>query len=224
MKAQLANPERLTPNPWNTNHVSPENMDKLERSIREVGFVSAVVVRELHDGTLQILGGEHRAQIAVKMGIREIPILNLGAISDDQAKKIGLVDNARYGVDDTISLAKLYEEVGLSPDDLASFLPFTQQDFESITKAVNFDIDSLDMGVTDDDPDVDLDDLKKPTKNLKTHDVLRFRVPLGDAERIRQLIERTMKSEGLDDEDELTAAGSALALLLLSSVSPEIEG
>lgn len=218
MQTLLANPSKLKPNPWNTNKVTPENMAKLEKSIRDLGFVSAVVVRELPDGTLQILGGQHRVETAVAMGLKEVPCLNLGSVPDAKAKKIGLVDNARYGVDESIGLAKLLEDIGLSSTELAEFLPFTQQDFESITAAVNFNLDDLEMGIDEDeDLDVDVDDLKKATKPVKTHDVLRFRLPLGDAERVRQLVERTMKAESLHDDDELTAAGMALAILLLGS-------
>lgn len=118
MKTQLLNPKKLVPNDFNPNHVSPENMEKLKASINDLGFVSAVVVRELPDGTLEILGGQHRVETAVALGIKEIPVLNLGVISDAKAKKIGLVDNARYGVDDTISLAKVFEEIGVSPEQL----------------------------------------------------------------------------------------------------------
>jgi ParB-like chromosome segregation protein Spo0J len=213
MQIQLRDPKTLRPNPWNTNAVGPENMKKLANSIRELGFVSAVVVRELPNGELQILGGQHRVETACDMGLTEVPTLNLGIISDVKAKKIGLIDNSRYGVDDTISLAKLYEEIGMSASELAEFLPFSEQDFETISRAVDIDIDNLDL---DDD---DADGLAEETAKRpeKTHDILRFRVSLGDAERIRQMIETTIKSERLQDDDDLTAAGSALAILLITA-------
>ena len=214
MQTQLISPKELQRNPWNSNRVSPENMAKLKASIADLGFVSAVVVRELPTGELQILGGQHRVETAVEMGLKEVPCINVGRITDAHAKKIGLVDNARYGIDDTISLAKIFDEIGMTSDQLAEFLPFTEQDFESITKAVSYDLDNLDM-LDEDDMDVDVEEVKSKRVE-KTHDVLKFRVTLADAERIRQRIESTMKSEGLVDDDELTAAGSALALLLLS--------
>jgi hypothetical protein len=48
---------------------------------------------------------------------------------------------------------------------------------------------------------------------------MRFRVPISDGERIRKRIETTLKAEGLNDDDELTAAGSALAFLLLNGAA-----
>lgn len=220
MKTQLTDPRKLKPNPWNTNSVSVDNMEKLKNSIKDLGFVTAVVVRELPSGELEILGGQHRVETAIAMGLKEVPTINVGRIPDVKAKKIGLVDNARYGSDDTISLAKLIEDIGMSADQLADFLPFTQQDFESISKAVMIDLDSLDMAVGDDDDlGVEVEDLKKKTKPERTHEVLKFRLSLADSERVRQKIEATMKSEGLHDDDELTAAGLALAFLLLNKAA-----
>ncbi len=216
MQTELINPSKLKPNPWNSNRVTPENMRKLQKSITELGFVSAVVVRELPDGSLQILGGQHRVETAVEMGLKEVPVINVGRITDVKAKKIGLVDNARYGSDNTIDLAKLIEEIGLTSEQMAEFLPFTEQDFDSITKSVDYDLDNLEMGVSEeDDLDVDPDEVRAP-KPQKTHDMLRFRNSLGDAERINQLIEQTIKNNGLHDDDELTSRGLALSYLLLN--------
>lgn len=208
-------PKDLAPNPWNTNRVGPENMKKLKQSITDLGFVTAVVVRELADGSLQILGGHHRVEAAVELGLVEVPVLNLGAIPDDKAKKIGLVDNSRYGTDDTIRLAELLASLGSDSDELANFLPFSDTDFDTIRRSVEIDIDDLQMHMDEDDqePEVRPDRAEKPQK---THDLLRFRVGLSNAEKINQLIEKTIKREGLTGDDELTAAGDALALLLLS--------
>lgn len=218
MQTEFIDPRALKPNPWNTNRVSPDNMVKLKRSIEELGFASAVVARRLDDGTLQILGGHHRAEAAIEMGMKEVPVLILDGVDDAKAKKIGLVDNARYGVDDTISLAKLYEEIGVDSNALAEFLPFTEADFEIVRRSVEIDLDDLEFTVDEDEEDEPLDENDRPQKAPKTHDVLRFRVSIADAERIRQLIEKTVKKNGLADEvDELTAAGDALALLLFSN-------
>jgi ParB family chromosome partitioning protein len=210
------NPKDLKPNPWNTNRVSPDNMTKLKRSITDLGFTSAVVVRELPDGSLEILGGHHRCEAAIELGIKAVPILNLGVISDAKAKKIGLVDNSRYGVDDTIALAKLLEDMGVSSAEMAEFLPFTEADFDTVQRAVQVNLDELEFMDPDEDDGPADDDMGERQRPQKTHEVLRFRVGLGEAERIRQLIEKTIKREGLDDSDELTAAGSALALLLFN--------
>ena len=44
---------------------------------------------------------------------------------------------------------------------------------------------------------------------------MKFRVRVQDAEPIRKLIEKAIKSEGLEGGDDMTTAGEALAFLLL---------
>jgi hypothetical protein len=214
MKVSLTDPRLLKPNPWNSNRVAPENMQKLRSSIRELGFSSAVVVRTLPSGDLQILGGQHRTEAAIAEDLETIPILNLGKISDDKAMKIGLIDNHRYGNDDTIALAKIYELIGDNVIDLTKILPVSNADIESVLGMINIDLDAI--GLTpDDDEDEDKHD-KPKERPAKTHDVLKFRCRLGDAEKIRALIEKTIRRQKFEDQDDMTSAGEALSFLLLS--------
>lgn len=204
----LLSPDSLVPNPWNTNVVSPDNEAKLEESIKRFGMFKPVVVRELADGTLQIIGGEHRAGAAKRMGIKQIPVVNLGRIDDNKAKEISLVDNGRYGADDTLQLAELLEGLG-NADELASFMPYSETDLASIFSSVNIALDDLDL------PDLDEEKPVLPKeKPLQTHTVMRFKVPVDDQGWIVDLIEKTMKSQKFTEDDSLTNAGDALVFLL----------
>jgi hypothetical protein len=198
-------PALLTPNPWNTNVVSPDNEAKIDASLKRLGMFKPIVVRTLTDGTLQILGGAHRRDSAIRLAMPDVPVINLGVISDKKAKEIGLVDNGRYGNDDSIGLAQLLDELG-TPDELGAFLPFTATDFESIFSSVNIALDDLDS--LDDDPSA------APTssapKPAQTHVILRFKVPVGDSAGITEKVELTMKRQRFSDEDSLTNAGNAL--------------
>lgn len=204
----LLSPDSLVPNPWNTNVVSPDNEAKLEESIKRFGMFKPVVVRELVDGTLQIIGGEHRAGAAKRMGIKQIPVVNLGRIDDNKAKEISLVDNGRYGADDTLQLAELLEGLG-NADELASFMPYSETDLASIFSSVNIALDDLDL------PDLDENKPVLPKeKPIQTHTVMRFKVPVDDQGWIVDLIEKTMKSQKFTEDDSLTNAGDALVFLL----------
>src|SRR5437762_10365036 len=100
----FVDPRLLQPNPWNTNVVSPDNEAKIDASNQRLGMFKPIIVRELPDGTLQILGGAHRRESAIRLGWDQVPVFNVGPVSDKQAKEIGLADNARYGHDDTLAL------------------------------------------------------------------------------------------------------------------------
>lgn len=205
MKNITMSPHLLKPNKWNTNIVSPENEKKIEKSIQRLGLFKPVIVRELIDGTLEILGGEHRAQAAIRLGMKEVPVTNLGNISDKKAKEISLIDNGRYGADDSLQLGLLLEELGNSSE-LAEFLPYSEADLNEIFSSRSIELDMLDM---DDDEDVEL---AAPTvsKPIQTHQIMRFKVPYEDAPVVQAVIESIMKRQGYSQEDSLTNAGHAL--------------
>lgn len=197
----------LNPNPWNSNHVSPENEEKLERSMDHLGMFKPILVRTLNDGTLQIIGGEHRAEIARRKGI-DVPIVNLGSITDQRAKEIGLVDNGRYGADDALSLAEILES--LDKEDL-SFLPYSDNELASIFSSTDIDLSDIDL-----DDDIEQQDPADPGQQRapQTHQIIRFKVPIEDAHLVTDLIERIMKDQKLTDSDALTNAGDALIHVL----------
>lgn len=203
-----ANPALLKKNPWNTNVVSPENELKLQASIERFGMFKPIVVRTLADGSLQILGGQHRNDIAVRKSMPTVPIMNLGQIDDDTAKEIGLVDNGRFGEDDTLALAELLKGMA-SADELATFMPMSDAEFASITAAVNIELDDLDLP-----PDEDSMPTLPATKLPQTHQIMRFKVPVDDVAAVTEAVERTMKLQGFTESDSLTNAGDALVFLL----------
>lgn len=203
---------RLRPNPWNTNSVSPENEVKLRASIERFGVFKPIICRELPDGTLEILGGEHRWQTAREMGLDTVPVVNLGAVSDERAKEIGLVDNGRYGEDDTLALAELLKDLG-NTDEILGFLPFSEVEMDSIFSATSIALEDLDAH------DEELPDLASPaTKPLKTHQIMRFKVPVEDSEWVQKMIETTMNAQGFLDDDAMSNAGNALVHLLKGAV------
>lgn len=203
-----ADPKLLKPNRWNTNVVAPDDEAKIDASLERLGMFKPIIVRELADGTLEILGGAHRRDAAIRLGFDRVPVTNLGRISDQKAKEIGLVDNARYGNDDTLRLAELLDGMG-SPDDLATFLPYTDADFASIFSSVNIELDDLDI------PDDGAPSAPLPkTAAVQTHQIMRFKVPVEDVGVLTELIEKTMKAQRFTDDDSLTNAGAALVHLL----------
>jgi len=202
-------PGILVPNSWNTNVVSPENEAKLDVSLKRFGVFKPVIVRELIDGTLQIIGGEHRAQSAIRLGYKEIPIVNLGLIDDKRAKEISLVDNDRFGEDDALKLSELIGSLG-SLDELSSFTTFSESDLNSIFTSSSIALDELDA------LSLPSEEIEPPVeKTIQTHQIMRFKVPIKDVDAIAQKIEKTIKTQGFDDSDSLTNAGDALVHLLL---------
>lgn len=210
LSVEMVNPERLSPNPWNTNTVPPDNETKLEESIKRFGMFKPIIVREV-DGKLQIIGGEHRASAAKRLKLKEVPIVNLGVIDDKRAKEIGLVDNGRYGSDDLLSLAELIEGLG-SIDEITSYMPYAEADLASIFASTSIELDDLDLPDENDEP------TKLPSeKPIQTHQIMRFKIPVGDAGMVTDLINRVMKTQKFTEGDSLENAGDAVVFICKNS-------
>jgi len=203
----IVEPNELRGNPWNPNVLDPASEHKLDASIKRLGFFKPIIARELDVGVLEILGGHHRWESAIRLGLTELPVINLGEIDDVTAKEIGLADNGRWGHDDAGKLAEVLAELDL--EDITTFLPYSDNDLSAIIATSEIDIDDLNL---DDDDDVPLVD---ETKAPPTDTIMRFKVPVRDAEEISEVINKIMKAQGFDGSNALTNAGDALVFLLL---------
>ena len=211
LKVIQVDPKALHPNPWNSNVVSPANEAKLDESIKRFGVFKPVICRELKDGTLQIIGGEHRAGSAVRLGITEIDVVNLGKITDKRAQEISLVDNGRFGEDDALKLSELLAGLG-DIEELSKFMPYSENDLDTMFTSSSIALDELD--------DLDNDgpvEIPSATKGSKTHQIVRFKIPVDDLDKITDLIDKAVKVQGFTDSDSLTNAGDALVFLLLGA-------
>ena len=209
----------LRKNPWNTNKVEPGDEIKIRESLKRNGMFKPIIVREVEgvDG-YEIVGGEHRWEQAIELGEAEVPIVNLGKIDEKKAKEIGLIDNARYGADDTLGLADLLKEIGDIPE-IQSFLPYEAADINAIFSASDIALDDLELSEDLTDLDPAAEDEKPAAKAPKTHAIMRFKVTLADAERLTALISKTRKENSFTTEDDLTNAGDALVHLLSAQLS-----
>ena len=170
-------PKKLKKNQWNTNKVSIENEEKLDKSLKEYGLFKPILCRTVND-ELEIIGGEHRVESAIRNGISEIPIINLGNISDDKAKKMGLIDNGRYGSDDFVELQELINSLE-SPNELLEVLPYSLEDFEGIFKADEIDLDNIPSF----EENSEIEDSDETENNFvqklpETHAIVKFKIPL----------------------------------------------
>lgn len=198
----------LRPNQWNTNVVSPENEDRIAESLKRFGMFRPIIARQIEGiAGYEILGGEHRWKVASKLGYKTVPVINLGYIDDVKAKELGLVDNGRYGEDDTMMLSELLKELG-DTSDLLSFMPYSEDEFSTILSTSSIALDDL---------EIEDDDESLPTiseKTIQTHNIMRFKIPVEDSKFVEGMIEQAMKSQGFTDDDSMMNAGNAIIYLL----------
>lgn len=206
-ESRKVDPKSLVFSPWNVNSVSPDNQRKLVESIRRNGIFRPVVVRELDSGELQVIAGEHTTLAAIELGFKEIDVYNLGLIDERRAKEISVIDNQHYGHEDAFGLSELLKEFDGNVED---FLPMSDEDLRSLFKATAIDFDSLELPEPTGSASVELNPDDALAAAPITHQLLRFKVPLGDAEFVQRCIENVIKTQGFSGADSLTNAGDAL--------------
>ena len=120
------NISKLKPYENNARTHSPEQVDKIVRSIEEFGFINPVLI----DGDFGIIAGHGRVMAATKMGMDEVPCLFVEDLTEAQKKAYIIADNKLTedgGWDENILKIELGEleamdfDVSLTGFDLADF-------------------------------------------------------------------------------------------------------
>ena len=104
--------DRLRPDPANPRRISEDELDALERSLRQFGFVQPVLARR-EDGV--VIGGHQRLVAARRLGLTSVPVTWLD-VSEEQARLLGLALNKISGSWDDALLARLLADLQATPD------------------------------------------------------------------------------------------------------------
>jgi hypothetical protein len=102
----------LRPDPTNPRRISEEELDALERSLRQFGFVQPVLARRA-DQT--VIGGHQRLVAARRLGLTTVPVTWLD-VTVEQARLLGLALNKISGSWDDALLARLLADLQAKPD------------------------------------------------------------------------------------------------------------
>lgn len=132
--------EKVRANPWNPNKQSDFIFEKERESIREHGFIDPILVRGKGPG-YEVIDGEHRLKAAIAEGFKEIPVNDLGKVSDDIAKKLTIITNETRGKSDPTLLQTLLKELekDVGIEDLIKSLPMQQVEIEAMLANASVD-------------------------------------------------------------------------------------
>ena len=166
---------------------------KLIESIRRFGFTDPITVRPA-DGKFQIIDGEHRWRAAADFGMTEVPYINVGGISDDEAMSLGIILNELRGRHDPKQLGAILDDLltHSSPENVLQGMPFTEDTLKSLTSLTSFDWSTVTPDVTDPD--------KNPSSRKGTRWVERtFRLPHEVNEVLGQALEKAKEGDEIED-------------------------
>ena len=102
----------LRPDPANPRRISEDELDALERSLRQFGFVQPVLARS--EDRL-VIGGHQRLVAARRLGLTSVPVTWLD-VTVEQARLLGLALNKISGSWDEQLLARLLADLGATPE------------------------------------------------------------------------------------------------------------
>jgi ParB family chromosome partitioning protein len=111
-------PNRLQPR----TRFDEEAMSSLASSIREVGVLQPILVRELDDGEYELIAGERRWRAARRAGLQTMPVL-VQSVSDVHSLEQALVENLHREdlnpLEEAGALQQLVDEFGYTHEQVA---------------------------------------------------------------------------------------------------------
>jgi len=122
----------LRPDPANPRRIGEDELDALERSLRQFGFVQPVLARG-EDAT--VIGGHQRLVAARRLGLTSVPVTWLD-ISVEQARLLGLALNKISGSWDDALLARLLADLQATPDLDLSLSGFGEDEVKELLRSL----------------------------------------------------------------------------------------
>ena len=115
--------DAIEANPFQPRTVFDEQaLSELSASIKNIGIVQPLTVRELGNGKYQLIAGERRLRAAKLAGLETVPAF-IRTVDDDQMLEFALVENIQRenldAIEVAISFQRLIEECNLTQEQLS---------------------------------------------------------------------------------------------------------
>ena len=88
----------------------PEALQELAESIRQIGIIQPITLRQMEDGTYQIIAGERRWRAAQLAGLTNIPAY-IRTANDENVMQMALVENIQREDLNAIEIALAYQNL-----------------------------------------------------------------------------------------------------------------
>lgn len=103
--------EQIEPNPGQPRHdFDEEALQELATSIREIGIIQPITLRQVAENRFQIIAGERRWRASQIAGLKAIPAY-IRTINDEKVMEMALVENIQREDLNAIEIALAYEHL-----------------------------------------------------------------------------------------------------------------
>jgi len=123
---------------YREDHANRVMFEKVKKSLESHKQIDPIIVRELEDGTYEIINGFHRYMAMTELGYKEIEVKNLGKMSRQQAIAKALSTEAPKIPLDELEVAQLVKEFVDQKFDLTE-LPYSMDEIEAKIELLDFD-------------------------------------------------------------------------------------
>jgi ParB-like chromosome segregation protein Spo0J len=139
--------EALKPDARNARLHSDGQIDQIATSIRRFGFVNPVLVREGGE----IIAGEGRWRAARKLGLAEVPVIELRDLTETQCRALALADN-RIALNASWDAELLAHEIGamIASGEKASDLGFDVKEIDALMHPEVATVEQVKVGALED--------------------------------------------------------------------------
>jgi ParB/RepB/Spo0J family partition protein len=131
MKIKRIEISKLRENLWNPNKMDDAKFRALVKSISERGFVQPIIVRPVKKGKFEVLDGAHRLRALRELKKKHADCVVLEE-SGAAAKMRTLSMNRLRGEFDGLKLADLVGTMGMSHDEIAAALAFSERELAAL--------------------------------------------------------------------------------------------
>lgn len=116
MKIEKTNINNLISPDWNPRQITPEELEKLETSLNEFGYIEPIIVNDVN---MHIVGGNQRAKALKTLGYDEVDVVYVHIEDINKEKACNIALNKISGDWDAEKLQVVLEEIELSPIDIS---------------------------------------------------------------------------------------------------------
>lgn len=137
--------DQLVEAKWNYKDFDSETSQRLMRQLKtnleRNQQVESILVRELDDGSYEVVNGNHRLRAMREVGIPEAVVCNIGPVSLHVAKKMAVALNETRFQRDEVRFAHTIADLTVEETslDLSEELPFKVDELDNYKRLLDFD-------------------------------------------------------------------------------------
>ncbi|MGN8914000.1 ParB/RepB/Spo0J family partition protein [Anaerofustis butyriciformans] len=125
-----------------------ESINELAESIKSLGIIQPITVREIEDGLYEVVSGERRLRAAKIAGLENIPCI-IANINNEENDLIALIENIQREdlnfYEEALSYKKIMSEYGISQEALSKKIGKKQSTISNLVRLLNLDEEVLEI-------------------------------------------------------------------------------